>query len=96
MWFSLRSPELADEFERVMADDRDVVRRSLDTVTEWRLSKPINLPGQSIDAADYVLIIEIVEVERWQEQATERVEQLADDLQHLVSSRGMLVVEHVL
>ena len=96
MWFSLRSPELAGEFERVMADDRDIVRGSLDTVTEWRLTRPINLPGQSIDAADYVLIIEIVEVERWQEQATDRVEQLQADLEHLVSSRGMLVVEHVL
>ncbi len=96
MWFSLRSPELAEDFERLMAGDRDVVRGSLDTVSEWRLTRPLDLPGQSIEAADYVLIAEIVEIQRWQEQATELVQQLADDLGHLVSRRGMLVVEHVL
>ena len=96
MWFSLRSPELAEDFERLMAGDRDIVRGSLDTVSEWRLTRPLDLPGQSIDAADYVLIVEIVELQRWQEQATERVERLAEDLGHLVSSRGMLVVGHVL
>lgn len=96
MWFSLRSPELAEDFERLMAGDRDIVRGSLDTVSEWRLTRPLDLPGQSIDAADYVLIAEIVEIQRWQEQATERVQQLADDLGHLVSSRGMLVVGDVL
>jgi hypothetical protein len=96
MWFSLRSPELAEDFERLMAGDRDIVRGSLDTVSEWRLTRPLDLPGQSIGAADYVLIVEIVEIQRWQEQAAERVERLADDLGHLVKSRGMLVVEHVL
>ena len=96
MWFSLRSPELAEDFERLMAGDRDIVRGSMDTVSEWRLTRPLDLPGQSIDAADYVLIVEIVELKRWQEQATERVERLAEDLGHLVSSRGMLVVGHVL
>ena len=96
MWFSLRSPELAEDFERLMAGDRDIVRGSLDTVSEWRLTRPLDLPGQSIEAADYVLIVEIVEIQRWQEQAAERVERLADDLGHLVSSRGMLVVGHVL
>jgi hypothetical protein len=96
MWFSLRSPELAEDFERLMAGDRDIVRGSLDTVSEWRLTRPLDLPGQSIGAADYVLIVEIVEIQRWQEQAAERVERLADDLGHLVSSRGMLVVGHVL
>jgi hypothetical protein len=96
MWFSLRSPELAEDFERLMAGDRDYVRGSLDTVSEWRLTRPLDLPGQSIGAADYVLIAEIVEIQRWQEQATELVQQLADDLGHLVKSRGMLVVEHVL
>ena len=96
MWFSLRSPELAEDFERLMAGDRDIVRGSLDTVSEWRLTRPLDLPGQSIGAADYVLIVEIVEIQRWQEQAAERVERLADDLGHLVESRGMLVVEHVL
>jgi hypothetical protein len=92
----LRSPELAEEFERLMASDRDVVRGSLDTVSEWRLTRPLDLPGQSIGAADYVLIAEIVEIQRWQEQATELVQRLADDLGHLVEKRGMLVVEHVL
>ena len=96
MWFSLRSPELAEDFERLMEGDRDIVRGSLDTVSEWRLTRPLDLPGQSIGAADYVLIVEIVEIQRWQEQAAERVERLADDLGHLVKSRGMLVVEHVL
>jgi hypothetical protein len=96
MWFSLRSPELAEDFERLMADDRDIVRGSLDTVSEWRLTRPLDLPGQSIGAADYVLIAEIAEIQHWQEQATERIQQLADDLEHLVSSRGMLVVGHVL
>ena len=96
MWFALRSPELAEDFERLMAGDRDYVRGSLDTVSEWRLTRPLDLPGQSTEAADYVLIAEIVEIQRWQEQATELVQRMADDLGHLVKSRGMLVVEHVL
>ena len=96
MWFSLRSPELAEDFERLMTGDRDYVRGSLDTVSEWRLTRPLDLPGQSIEAADYVLIAEIVEIQRWQEQATELVQSLTDDLGHLVSSRGMLVVGHIL
>ena len=96
MWFSLRSPELAEDFERLMADDRDIVRGSLDTVSDWRLTRPLDVPGQSTEAADYVLIAEIVEITRWQEQANELVQHLADDLGHLVSSRGMLVVGHVL
>ena len=62
MWFSLRSPELAEDFERLMADDRDIVRGSLDTVSDWRLTRPLDVPGQSSEAADYVLIAEIVEV----------------------------------
>ena len=96
MWFSLRSPELAEDFERLMANDRDIVRGSLDTVSDWRLTRPLDVPGQSSEAADYVLIAEIVEIKRWQEQANELVQHLADDLGHLVSSRGMLVVGHVL
>ena len=96
MWFSLRSPELAEDFERLMADDRDIVRGSLDTVANWRLTRPADLPGQSIGAADYVLIAEILEIDRLQDQAAERVERLTDDLGNLVSSRGMLVVGHVL
>jgi hypothetical protein len=96
MWFQLRSPDLADEFERVMAEDRDIVRGSLETVGEWRLTRPTDVPGQSIGEADYVLIAEINELDRFQEQATDRIQQLADDLQHLVAHRGMLVVRHVL
>ena len=96
IWFQLRSPELAEEFERLMTEDRDIVRGSLDTVSDWRLTRPLDVPGQSSEAADYVLIAEIVEIKRWQEQANELVQHLADDLGHLVSSRGMLVVGHVL
>ena len=96
MWFQLRSPELAEDFERLMAGDRDIVRGSLDTVSDWRLTRPTNVPGQAIGQADYVLIAEIVEVERFEQQGSERAQQLADDLEHLVSSRGMLVVRPVL
>jgi hypothetical protein len=96
MWFQLRSPELAEDFERLMAGDRDIVRASLDTVSDWRLTRPADVPGQSLDRADYVLIAEIVAVERWEQQASEHIERLADDLAHLVSSRGMLVVRPVL
>ena len=96
MWFQLRSPELADEFQRLMAGDRDVVRGSLDTVSEWRLTRPSDVPGQSIGQADYVLLAEIVEVDRFEQQASEHVQRLADDLDHLVASRGMLVVRPIL
>lgn len=96
MWFQLRSPELADDFERLMAGDRDIVRGSLDTVSEWRLTRPSDVPGQSIGQADYVLLAEIVEVDRFEQQASEHVQRLADDLDHLVASRGMLVVRPVL
>src|SRR5689334_6549717 len=97
MWFSLRSPELAEDFERLMASDRDIVRGSLDTMSQWRLTRPMDVPGQAGggDAADYVLIAEIVNVENWKEQAEERIQQLADDLAELVSSRQMLVLEGV-
>jgi len=79
-----------------MAGDRDVVRGSLDTVSDWRLTRPTDVPGQAIGSADYVLIAEIVEVDRWEEQATELIQRLEDDFAHLVSSRGMLVVRTVL
>ncbi len=95
MWFQLRSPELAEEFEDLMAGDRDIVRGSLDTVSEWRLARPADVPGQAIGQADYVLIVEFVGIERFEQQASERVESLADDLDHLVSSRGMLVLRSV-
>jgi hypothetical protein len=98
MWFSLRSPELAEDFERLMAGDRDIVRGSLDTMSDWRLTRPMDVPGQAGggEAADYVLIAEITTVENWQQQAEERIQELADDLAHLVSSRQMLVLERVL
>jgi hypothetical protein len=96
IWFQLRSPELAEDFERLMTEDRDIVRGSLDTLSDWRLTRPADVPGQSIGQADYVLIAEIVEVERFEQQASEHVQRLADELAHLVSSRGMLVVRPVL
>ena len=96
VWFKLRSPELAEDFERLMAGDRDVVRGSLDTVSGWRLTKPLDVPGQSTAEADYVLIAEIFELERWEEQITEQLQRLEEDLARLVSSRGLLVVGPVL
>jgi hypothetical protein len=96
VWFRLRSTELSAEFERVMAGDRDVDLGSLDTMSEWRLTRPVNVPGQPSDPADYVLIAEISEVDRWELQASEQVQRLEDDLAHLVSARRMLVVERVL
>jgi hypothetical protein len=96
MWFQLRSPELAEDFERLMASDRDIVHGSLDTMPDWRLTRPTDVPGQAIEAADYVLIAEIVNIERWQQQAELRVQDLADDLEHLVSCRRMLVLERIL
>jgi hypothetical protein len=96
MWFQLRSPELAEDFERLMTEDRDIVRGSLDTVADWRLTRPADVPGQSIGQADYVLIAEILEVDRFEQQASEHVQRLTDDLEHLVSSRGMLVLRSAL
>jgi hypothetical protein len=96
MWFRLRLPELAEDFERLTTWDRDIVRGSLDTVSQWRLTRPADVPGQAIDQADYVLIAEIVGVERFEQQGSEQVQRLADELAHLVSSRGMLVVRPVL
>jgi hypothetical protein len=95
IWFQLRSPELAEDFERLMADDRDIVRGSLDALSDWRLTRPADVPGQSIGQADYVLIAEVVEVDRFEQQASEHVQRLTDNLAHLVSSRGMLVVRPV-
>jgi hypothetical protein len=95
MWFQLRSPDLADDFERLMAQDRDIVNGSLDSVSTWWLAQPADVPGQSIGQADYVLIAEIAEVERFEQQASEHVQRLEEDLAHLVSSRGMLVLRSV-
>jgi hypothetical protein len=96
MWFQLRSPELAEEFERLMASDRDIVHSSLETMSDWRLTRPTDVPGQAAESADYVLIAEIVNTEYWQQQAERRVQALADDLEHLVSSRRMMVLERIL
>src|SRR5438874_11995037 len=96
MVFLLRSPELAEDFEHLMTEDREIVHGSLDTVSNWQLARPADVPGQSIGQAHYVLIAEIVEVERFEQQASEHVQRLADDLAHLVSSRWMLVVRPVL
>ena len=96
LWFQLRSPDLAEDFERLMAEDRDIVHGSLDAISDWRLTRPADVPGQSIGQADYVLIAKILEVERFEQQASEHVQRLADDLANLVSSRGMLVLRPVL
>ncbi|HET6998631.1 MAG TPA: hypothetical protein VFI03_08580 [Solirubrobacterales bacterium] len=96
IWFQLRSPEMAEDFELLMSGDRDIVRGSLDTVSDWRLTRPTDVPGQAIGQADYVLIAEVHGVERFEQQASEHVQRLEDDLAHLVSTRGMLVVRSVL
>jgi hypothetical protein len=96
IWFKLRSTALAEDFERLMSEDRDIVNGSLDTISEWRLTRPSDVPGQSTREADYVLLAEIVEVERFEQQASEHVQRLTEDLDHLVSSRGMLIVRPVL
>ena len=79
-----------------MKEDRDIVGGSLDTISDWRLTRPSDVPGQAVGQADYVLMAEIVEVERFEQQASEHVQRLTEDLEHLVSSRGMLVVRPVL
>jgi hypothetical protein len=96
VWFYLREPGLSAEFERMMAGDREVELGSLDTMSDWRLARPVDVPGQPSEPADYVLIAEINAVDRWASQVSEHVQHLADDLAHLVSARGMLVVERVL
>jgi hypothetical protein len=96
MWFQLRSPELAEDFEKFMTGDRDIVRGSLDTVSDWRLTRPADVPGQTIGQADYVLIAEIHGLERFEQQASEHIQRLTDDLEHLASSRGILIVRNVL
>jgi hypothetical protein len=96
MWFQLRSPDLAEDFEHLMGGDRDIVRGSLDTVSDWRLMRPADVPGQSTDQADYVLVAEIHGVERFEQQASEHVQRLEGDLDHLVLNRGMLVLRPAL
>ena len=43
----------AEGFEPLMTEDRDIVRGSLDTASDWRLTRPADLPGQSIGQAYY-------------------------------------------
>jgi hypothetical protein len=54
------------------------------------------VPGQAIGQADYVLIAEIHGLERFEQQASEHVQRLTDELEPLVASQGMLVVRPVL
>ena len=96
VWFHLRSPELAADFERLMARDRDIILGGVGTVSDWRLTRPVDVPGEPTDQADYVLIAEIVDLGRWERQASELVQRLAEGFAHLVSSRRMLVVRSVL
>jgi hypothetical protein len=96
MWFQLRSPELAEDFERLMREDREIVSGSLDSVSDWRLTRPADVPGQTMGQADYVLMVEILKVDRFEQQASEHVQRLTDDLEHLVSSRGMLILRPAL
>ena len=60
------------------------------------LTQPLDIPGQAIDQADYVLIAEIVALDRFEQQGSEQVQRLAEALEQLVSSRGMLIVRPVL
>ena len=96
VWFHLRAPDLAPEFEHLMASEKETVLGSVDTVSEWHLAQPVSVPGQSAEPADYVLLAEIEEVDRWQQQATEQLLRLLDELAHLVWSPGMLVVRPIL
>src|SRR5690348_4913760 len=95
MWFQLRSPDLAEDFENLMSGDRDIVRGSLDTVSDWHLMRPADVPGQAIEEADYVLLAQITGVERFEEQGSEHVQRLTDELDHLVAGRGMLILRSV-
>jgi hypothetical protein len=79
-----------------MAGDRDVVLGSLDTVSDWRLTRPLNVAGQPHEPADYVLISEITGVDRWEGQISEQVQRLSDDLAYFVAAREMLVLERIL
>jgi hypothetical protein len=96
MWFQLRSPDLAGDFEALMTGDRDIVRSSLDTVSDWHLMRPADVPGQAIEEADYVLIAKVTGIDRFEEQASEHIQRLMDDLDHLVAGRGMLILRSVL
>jgi hypothetical protein len=65
MWFQLRSPGLAEDFERLMTGDRDIVCGSLDTVSDWRLTRPADVPGQAIGQAGCGQIFDGGELDRY-------------------------------
>jgi hypothetical protein len=65
-------------------------------VSDWRLTRPLDVPGQAIGQADYVLLLQPLHPDDLRDQASEHVQRLADDLEHLVSHRGMLVVRPIL
>ncbi len=48
MWFRLRSPELAEDFERLMASE-GIVHGSLDTMSDWRLTRPVDYPDRRLN-----------------------------------------------
>jgi hypothetical protein len=43
-----------------------------------------------------VLISEISNIDRWEEQISEQVQRLEDAFAHYLSARGMLVLERIL
>ncbi len=90
--FKLRSPDNASAFEQLMSWDRASVVGSLDSVSSWRLERPVDVPGQDADLADYVLLAEIAEVDRWEDEGGDHVRLFFDKLLELVFSPQMLVV----
>jgi hypothetical protein len=93
--FKLRSSEAAAEFEQLMATQRATIVDSLDSVSSWSLERPLDVPGTDADTADYVLLAEIAEIDRWEQQDGQEVERVFGQLLHLVFSPKMLVVRPV-
>jgi hypothetical protein len=93
--FKLRSPDNASAFEQLMASHRASVVDSLDSVSSWSLERPIDVPGQDPDVADYVLLAELAEVDRWEEEDGQLIESLFGKLLELVFSPQLLVVRPV-
>jgi hypothetical protein len=50
--------------------------------------------GQAGESADYVLIAEIVDVERWQQQAERLVQSLADDYLQGIDTTEIINIVH--
>jgi hypothetical protein len=93
--FKLRSPDNASAFEQLMASHRASVVDSLDSVSTWTLERPIDVPGQDPDVADYVLLAELTEVDRWEEEDSKQIESFFGKLLELVFSPKLLVVRPV-